>query len=114
MSAPFIAIADGHQQFVRDWGEGPSVVLLAPWAMDSRLWADVMTRLNADGLRTIAFDRRGHGRSTDPGRIDHDLLADDLAAVLDTLDLREVTLVAHSAAAGEAIHYASRHGTRRW
>jgi len=113
MSAPFIGIADGHRLFVRDWGEGPPVVLLAPWAMDSRLWADVMTKLNAGDLRTVAYDRRGHGRSTDPGRIDHDLLADDLAAVLDGLDLTGVTLVAHSSAASEAIRYATRHGTCR-
>lgn len=113
MSPPFVEVGDGHQAFVRDWGAGAPVVLLAGWAMDSRLWGETMVTLNARGLRTVAPDRRGHGRSTDPGRIDYDLLADDLAAVLDTLDLTEVTLVAHSGAAGEALRYVTRHGTGR-
>lgn len=110
---PFIEIADGHALFVRDWGSGPPVVLLAGWGMDSRLWAEVMVPLNAAGLRTIAYDRRGHGRSTDPGRLDYDMLADDLARVLDTLDIHEATLVCHSGAGGEAIRYVTRHGADR-
>lgn len=113
MSAPFVEIAGGHLLFVRDWGAGPPVVLLAGWAMDSRLWGETMLALNAHGLRTVAYDRRGHGCSTDPGRIDYDLLADDLAAVLGTLELSGVTLVAHSGAAGEAIRYVTRHGVDR-
>ena len=113
VSPPFVEIGDGHRLFVRDWGAGPPVLLLAGWAMDSRIWAEVMVALNAQGARTIAYDRRGHGRSTDPGRIDYDCLADDLAAVLDALDLTEATLVCHSGAAGEAIRYVTRHGARR-
>lgn len=113
VSAPFVEIADGHRLFVRDWGTGKPVVLLAGWAMDSRLWGGTMAALNDAGLRTVAYDRRGHGRSTDPGRIDYDLLADDLKAVLDALDLTDVTLVAHSGASGEAIRYVSRHGAGR-
>src|SRR5690606_36758825 len=100
MTRPFVTIADEHRLFVRDWGEGPAVVLLAGWAMDSRIWGETMVALNAAGLRTVAYDRRGHGRSTDPGRIAYDLLADDLAAVLDALELEGVTLVAHSGARG--------------
>lgn len=113
LTQPFIEIANGHQLFVRDWGSGRPVVLLAGWGMDSRIWAEVMVALNAVGLRTIAYDRRGHGRSTDPGYLDYDMLADDLARVLESLDLREVTLVCHSGAGGEAIRYASRHGPNR-
>lgn len=113
MSAPFVGIAGGHSLFVRDWGAGPPIVLLAGWAMDSRLWGETMVALNAHGLRTVAYDRRGHGRSTDPGQVDYDLLADDLAAVLEALDLASVTLVAHSGAAGEAIRYVTRHGADR-
>ncbi len=113
MSAPFVDLPGGHQLFVRDWGNGKPVVLLAGWAMDSRIWYETMLALNAAGLRTIAYDRRGHGRSTDPGGFDYDSLADDLAAVLGALDLSDVTLVAHSGAGGEAIRYVSRHGASR-
>lgn len=113
MSAPFVGIADGHRLFVRDWGAGAPVVLLAGWAMDSRIWGETMIALNAAGLRTVAYDRRGHGRSTDPMGSDYDSLADDLAAVLDALGLRGVTLVTHSGAVGEAIRYVTRHGSDR-
>ncbi|MEO5867630.1 MAG: alpha/beta hydrolase [Sphingomonas sp.] len=113
MSGPFVNLPGGHQLFVRDWGSGKPVLLLAGWAMDSRIWYEIMLALNAAGLRTIAYDRRGHGRSTDLGGFDYDSLADDLAAVLAALDLNDVTLVAHSGAGGEAIRYASRHGASR-
>lgn len=113
MTPAFIPRGDGHALFVRDWGEGPPVVLLAGWAMDGRIWGDTMLHLNAAGLRTIAYDRNGHGRSTDRPDYGYDALADDLAAVLETLDLEGVTLVAHSGAGGEAIRYLARHGRRR-
>lgn len=113
MTAPFVTIADGHELYVRDWGAGTPVVLLAGWAMDSRSWGATMIRLNATGFRTVAYDRRGHGRSTDPGRYDYDVLADDLAAVLTTLDLERVVLVGHSGASGEIIRYLARHGSKR-
>ncbi len=113
LTPPFVEIAGGHRLFVRDWGEGRPVVLLAGWAMDSRIWGETMVELNRSGLRTIAYDRRGHGRSTDPGILDYDLLADDLAALLDALDLRDAVLVTHSGAAGEAIRYVRRYGTDR-
>jgi non-heme chloroperoxidase len=113
IGAPFVPIGNGHQLYVRDWGQGEPVVLLAGWAMDSRCWGDTMVRLNASGLRTIAYDRRGHGRSTDPGRCDYDVLADDLAAVLDELALERAVLVGHSGAGGEIIRYLTRHGSGR-
>lgn len=113
MSAPFVDIVDGHRLFVRDWGAGAPVVLLAGWAMDSRIWGETTIALNAAGLRTVAYDRRGHGCSTDPVGSDYDSLADDLAAVLAVLDLSGVTLVAHSGAVGEAIRYVTRHGSDR-
>jgi pimeloyl-ACP methyl ester carboxylesterase len=81
--------------------------------MDSRLWAETMVGLNDAGMRTVAYDRRGHGFSSDSGEIDYDLLANDLATVIATLDLHDVTLVAHSGASGEAIRYLSRHGDER-
>jgi non-heme chloroperoxidase len=113
MTAPFVEIAGGHQLFVRDWGTGAPMMLLAGWAMDSRIWGETMLALNTHGLRTVAYDRRGHGRSTDPGEADYNSLAGDLAAVLEALDLRDVTLVCHSGAGGEAIRYISRYGLRR-
>lgn len=113
MSPALVPRDDGHALFVRDWGSGPPVLLMAGWAMDSRIWGETMLLLNAAGLRTIAYDRRGHGRSTDWGGHDYDALADDLAAVIEALDLHAVTLVAHSGAGGEAIRYISRHGSGR-
>ncbi len=89
----FIETPAGVDLFVRDWGEGPPVLLLAGWAMTSELWGPLMLRLNAAGLRTIAYDRRGHGRSGDPGLVDYDLLAEDLAAILEALDLHDVTVL---------------------
>lgn len=113
MTTPFVEIADGHRLFVRDWGKGAPVLLIAGWAMDSGWWADTMLGLNDAGLRTISYDRRGHGRSTDPGQVDFDRLADDLAAVIAQLDLSDLTVVAHSCGAGEVLRYVSRHGAER-
>ena len=109
----YITIAEGHRLFVRDWGSGPPVLFLAGWAMNSDLWGEVMVALSDRDLRTIAYDRRGHGRSTDPGRLNYDLLSDDLAEVLRALDLQGLTVVAHSGAAGEVIRYISRFGSER-
>ena len=113
MTEAFVKTSEGHRLFVRDWGSGSPVVLLAGWGMHSGIWGSTMVGLNARGLRTIAYDRRGHGRSSDPGYVDYDTLADDLARVLDKLDLRDITLVAHSGAAGEALRMVTRHGSTR-
>lgn len=113
MTAPFVTIGGDHQLFVRDWGSGPAMLFLAGAGMDSRLWGETMPALNAQGVRTIACDRRGHGRSSDPGELDYDMLADDLAAVVAALDLHDLVLVAHSGAGGEAIRYITRHGSDR-
>lgn len=113
MTQPFVELAEGHRLFVRDWGTGAPVLLMAGWGMDSSSWAPVMTGLNARGLRAISYDRRGHGSSTDPGEASFDLLADDLARVLESLNLNEVTLVGHSGAAGEIVRYTTRYGRAR-
>ncbi|MFC4254469.1 alpha/beta fold hydrolase [Altererythrobacter xixiisoli] len=113
MTSAFVARGSGHGLFVRDWGSGPPVLFLAGWAMDSRIWGETMLRLNAAGLRTVAYDRRGHGRSTDWGGYDYDALADDLATVIESLHLRDLTIVAHSGAGGEAMRYLARHGSER-
>ncbi|MHA7682957.1 alpha/beta fold hydrolase [Cupriavidus sp. PET2-C1] len=106
---------EGVSLFVRDWHTGnPAadvVLFAASWALPSDAWSGQMQALHAAGMRCIAYDRRGHGRSSDPGHgYDFDTLADDLADVIDALGLRRVTLVGHSMAAGEIVRYLSRHG----
>ena len=111
---PFIHTRDGESLFYRDWGTGDPVVFLAAWGLPSDMWAYQMVPLSEQGFRTVAYDRRGHGRSSDPGAgYDYDTLADDLAAVLDELDLRRVTLVGMSMAGGELVRYLTRHGSSR-
>ncbi len=105
---------DGQHLFHRDWGTGRPIVFLAAWALPSAMWDYQMTALVEDGFRCVAYDRRGHGRSSQPGRgYDYDTLADDLAAVLDALDLRDVMLVGMSMAGGEITRYLTRHGRAR-
>jgi non-heme chloroperoxidase len=99
---PFIETRDGTQLFYRDWGSGAPLVFLSGWALTSDCWGYQMGPLSDSGLRCVAYDRRGHGRSSDPGRgFDYDTLADDLAALLARLDIRDATLVAHSMGGGE-------------
>jgi non-heme chloroperoxidase len=106
----FVRTADGVSLFYRDWGQGEPVVFVAGWSLPSDSWNYQMLALSEQGLRCVAFDRRGHGRSSDPGRgYDFGTLAEDLAAVLDVLDLRGVTLVGHSMASGEIVRYLTRH-----
>ncbi len=110
----FIVGSDGTEIFCRSWGIGRPIVFLHSWALNSEMWGYQMMPLVRAGFRCIAFDRRGHGRSGDSGGgYDFDTLADDLAAVLDSLDLRDATLVAHSMGSGEVIRYLTRHGSRR-
>jgi pimeloyl-ACP methyl ester carboxylesterase len=109
-----ITARDGTRLYFRDWGEGQPVVFLAGWGLPSECWAYQAAELSEQGLRCIAYDRRGHGRSDAPWKgYDYDSLADDLAAVLEQLDLRDVALVAHSMAGGEVVRYFSRHGGAR-
>ena len=110
----FVRTADGVDLFYRDWGQGEPVVFVAGWSLPSDSWHYQMLALSEGGFRCVAFDRRGHGRSSDPGRgYDFDILADDLAAVLEVLDLGGVTLVGHSMASGEIVRYLTRHGDER-
>ena len=114
VAQPFVRTRDGQSLFVKDWGEGPPIVFLAAWALPSDMWAYQMVPLCEEGVRCVAYDRRGHGRSSDAGRgYDYGTLADDLAAVLDALDLRRVTLVGMSMASGEMVRYLTRHGSSR-
>lgn len=111
---PFIDAADGTRLFYRDWGRGRPIVLVHGWALNGDIWERQMLDLPSRGFRCIAHDRRGFGRSDQPGQgYDYDVLSDDLALLLDQLDLREVTLVGHSMGGGEIVRYLTRHGGRR-
>lgn len=109
-----IRTADGVDLFYRDWGQGQQVLFLSGWTLNSHMWGYQMQPLSQDGFRCMAYDRRGHGRSSDPGKgYDFDTLADDLAAVIDALDLTNLVLVAHSFSSGEVVRYLARHGADR-
>jgi pimeloyl-ACP methyl ester carboxylesterase len=111
---PTFETADGVRLYYRDWGDGEPVVFVSSWSLSSAMWQYQMVDLVGRGLRCIAYDRRSHGRSDDPGRgYDYDTLADDLASLLDHLDLHGVTLVGHSMAGGEIVRYLTRHGDDR-
>jgi pimeloyl-ACP methyl ester carboxylesterase len=110
----FVETDDGASLFYLDWGTGKPVLFTHAWALNADIWEYQLTELVDHGLRCVAYDRRGHGRSSDPGRgYDYDRLADDLAAVIDRLDLHDVTLVGFSMGNGEAVRYLSRHGSSR-
>jgi pimeloyl-ACP methyl ester carboxylesterase len=113
-----IATEDGVHLFYRDWpgsrAQARTVLFVGGWSMASSSWGYQMMALHRRGLRCIAFDRRGHGRSSDPGGgYDFDTLAGDLAAVIEALDLRDVTLVGHSMGCNEIVRYLSRFGSGR-
>jgi len=111
---PFFVANDGTELFYKDWGTGRPVVFLHGWPLNADMWDYQMVPLVRAGLRTVAYDRRGFGRSDQPGEpFTYDTLADDLAALLEELDLSEVTLVGFSMGGGEVARYLSRHGTGR-
>ncbi|MGK8206450.1 alpha/beta fold hydrolase [Burkholderia cenocepacia] len=109
-----ITTNDGTQIYYRDWGSGRPVVFSHGWPLCGDAWDAQMPFLLQQGYRVIAHDRRGHGRSDQPSQgNDMDTYADDLAALLDALDLHDATLVGHSTGGGEVAHYIGRHGTKR-
>jgi non-heme chloroperoxidase len=105
---------DGTQIYYKDWGRGPVVTFSHGWPLNADAWDGQMHFLFQQGFRVVAHDRRGHGRS-DQASSGNDMngYADDLAAVIETLDLRNVTLVGHSTGGGEVVRYIGRHGTKR-
>jgi non-heme chloroperoxidase len=110
---PFITAKDGAELYWHAWGQGAPILFLNSLGCGSRMWDYQMAALADRGFRCIGFDRRGHGRSEQPDHgYDFDAFADDLAALVDELDLEQVTLIAHSMAAGEAVRYLSRHGRK--
>ncbi len=111
---PFITKKDGSQIYFKEWGKGPAVTFSHGWPLNVDAWDGQMHFLAEHGFRVVAHDRRGHGRSTqvDSGN-DMDGYADDLALVINTLDLKGVTLVGHSTGGGEVARYIARYGTGR-
>jgi non-heme chloroperoxidase len=109
-----ITTKDGTRIYYKDWGEGQPVVFSHGWPLNADAWQSQMVFLAQNGYRAIAHDRRGHGRSSQPsGGNEMDTYADDLAALLETLDLRDAVLVGHSTGGGEVARYVGRHGTSR-
>jgi non-heme chloroperoxidase len=109
-----ITVKDGTTIYYKDWGKGPVVTFSHGWPLNADAWDGQMLFLAQNGFRVIAHDRRGHGRSSQPAfGNDMDGYADDLAALIDVLDLRNVTLVGHSTGGGEVARYIGRHGTKR-
>ena len=109
-----ITTQDGTQIYYKDWGAGQSVVFSHGWPLSSDSWEAQMLFLAANGYRCIAHDRRGHGRSSQPWNGNEmDTFADDLAALIETLDLKDVVLIGFSMGGGEVARYIGRHGTKR-
>ena len=105
---------DGNEMFYKDWGVGQPVIFSHGWPLTADVWDDQMMYLASNGYRAIAHDRRGHGRSgqTWVGN-DMDTYADDLATLMDELDVHDAVLVGHSTGGGEVARYIGRHGTFR-
>jgi non-heme chloroperoxidase len=111
---PFISSTDGVEIFYKDYGSGQPVVFSHGWPLNGDAWDEQMQLVLTHGYRAIAHDRRGHGRSTQTATgHDMDTYADDLAALIDGLDLHDVVLVGHSTGGGEVTRYLGRHGTGR-
>lgn len=109
-----ITTRDGTEIYFKDWGEGPVVIFSHGWPLNADAWDAQMLFLAQNGFRVIAHDRRGHGRSsqTSTGN-DMNTYADDLATLIEVLDLNDVTLIGHSTGGGEIARYIGRYGTAR-
>jgi len=112
----FVTTEDGTRIFYKDWGpaDGPVVLMSHGWPLNSDAWESQALFLAENGCRVIAHDRRGHGRSTQTwAGNEMDTYADDLAILIETLDLTNITLVGHSTGGGEVVHYIGRYGSDR-
>jgi non-heme chloroperoxidase len=111
---PTVTTKDGLEIYYKDWGTGQPIVFSHGWPLSADDWDAQMLFFLGQGFRVVAHDRRGHGRSTQTGSgHDMDHYADDLAAVIEHLDLRNAVHVGHSTGGGEVVHYLARHGERR-
>lgn len=111
---PTITTKDGAEIFYKDWGTGQPVVFSHGWPLNADAWDDQLFHFASNGFRAIAHDRRGHGRSSQTWMgNDMNTYADDLAALVTTLDLRDAIHIGHSTGGGEVVRYIGRHGTKR-
>jgi non-heme chloroperoxidase len=111
---PYITTKDGTQIFYKDWGKGQPIAFSHGWPLTADDWDAQMLHFGQQGYRVIAHDRRGHGRSTQTwDGNEMDTYADDLAAVFDVLDVKNVIMVGHSTGGGEVARYLGRHGAAR-
>src|SRR5574339_43330 len=109
-----ITTKDGTEIYYKDWGNGQPITFSHGWPLSSDAWESQMLFLASHGYRCIAHDRRGHGRSSQPwGGNDMDTYADDLATLVESLDLKDAIHVGHSTGGGELTRYIGRHGTKR-
>ncbi|APH54778.1 Hydrolase [Granulibacter bethesdensis] len=110
----YVETRDGTRLFYHDWGQGHPVILIHGWPLNADMWEYQQVFLAEQGFRTIAYDRRGFGRSDKPWTgYDYDTFADDLADLINALDLHNATLVGFSMGGGEVARYLSRHGSAR-
>src|SRR5258708_35203071 len=113
-TSSMVTTKDGTRIYFKDWGKGPAVTFSHGWPLNADAWEGQMFFLAQNGFRAIAHDRRGHGRSTQASSGNEmNTYADDLAAVIEALDLDEITMVGHSTGGGEVARYIGRHGTKR-
>jgi len=111
---PVVTTLDGTDIYYKDWGAGRPVILSHGWPLNSDSWEAQMLHLANHGHRVVAHDRRGHGRSSQPwGGNDMNTYADDLATMIEHLDLHNITLIGFAAGGGEAVRYIGRHGSDR-
>jgi len=111
---PTLTVKDGTRIYYKDWGTGQPVVFSHGWPLSADAWEDQMMFLAERGYRCIAHDRRGHGRSGQPWNgNDMDTYADDLAELVQALDVKNAIHVGHSTGGGEVARYVGRHGTKR-
>jgi non-heme chloroperoxidase len=111
---PFITANDSAHLYWSEWGAGEPILFLNGLGCAGRMWDYQIAALADEGFRCIGFDRRGHGRSDQPaGGYDFDTFADDVATLVERLELKGLTLIAHSMAGGEAVRYLTRHGSQR-
>ena len=109
-----ITTKDGTTIYYKDWGKGPAITFSHGWPLNSDMWDAQMLFLAGQGFRVVAHDRRGHGRSSQASSgNDMDGYADDLAALIEALDLKDITMVGHSTGGGEVARYIGRYGTKR-
>ena len=109
-----ITVQDGTTIYYKDWGKGPVITFSHGWPLNSDAWENQLLFFAQNGFRVVAHDRRGHGRSSQPwDGNEMNTYAEDLASVIETLDLKDITMVGHSTGGGEVVRYIGRHGTKR-